>query len=55
VKTGYTELAGQTFVAEARRNGRTLIVSVLGSYDRYADAIALFDWAFSSTRSACGR
>jgi D-alanyl-D-alanine carboxypeptidase len=53
VKTGYTELAGQTIVAAARRSGRTLIVSVLGSYDRYADAIALFDWAFASTRPAC--
>jgi D-alanyl-D-alanine carboxypeptidase len=53
VKTGYTELAGQTIVAAAERNGRTLIVSVLASYDRYADAIALFDWAFTSTQPAC--
>ena len=54
VKTGYTELAGQTIVASAERNGRTLIASILGSYDRYADAIALFDWAFTSTHPACG-
>ncbi len=53
VKTGYTEQAGQTIVAAAQRNGRTLIVSVLGSYDRYADAMALFDWAFTSTQPGC--
>lgn len=53
IKTGYTELAGQTIVAAAERNGRTLIVSILGSYDRYADAIALFAWAFTSTKPAC--
>ncbi len=55
VKIGYTELAGQTIVAAAERNGRTLIVAVLGSYDRYTDAISLFDWAFTSTKPACGR
>ena len=53
VKTGYTEQAGQTIVAAAQRNGRTLIVSVLGSWDRYSDAIALFDWAFTSTQPGC--
>ncbi|HEY8172457.1 MAG TPA: D-alanyl-D-alanine carboxypeptidase family protein [Dehalococcoidia bacterium] len=53
VKTGYTELAGQTIVAAAQRGSRVLIVAVLGSYNRYADATSLFDWAFSSTRPAC--
>ena len=53
IKTGYTDLAGQTIVAAAERNGRTLIASILGSYDRYADAIALFDWGFTSTKPAC--
>jgi len=53
VKTGYTEDAGQTLVAAAERNGRLLIVSVLGSRDRFADAVALLDWAFYDTESAC--
>lgn len=53
VKTGYTELAGQTIVGAAERGGRTLIVSVLASYDRYKDAMALLDWAFTSTQPAC--
>jgi D-alanyl-D-alanine carboxypeptidase/D-alanyl-D-alanine carboxypeptidase (penicillin-binding protein 5/6) len=47
VKTGFTERAGQTLVAAARRDDRTVIVSVMGSRDRYADATALFDWAFA--------
>ena len=54
VKIGYTDDAGQTIVAAAERDGRQLIVSVLGSSDRYSDTIALFDWAFASTEQACG-
>lgn len=53
VKIGYTEKAGQTIVAAAERDGRRLIVSVLGSWDRYSDAIALLEWAFSETKPAC--
>ncbi len=53
VKIGYTEKAGQTIVAAAERGGRRLIVSVLGAWDRYADASALFDWAFAHTEPAC--
>jgi D-alanyl-D-alanine carboxypeptidase len=53
VKTGYTDLAGQTIVAAASREGRTVIVSVLGStFDIYADAAALLDWAFEQ-ESGC--
>ena len=53
IKTGYTEQAGQTIVAAAERNGRRLIVTLLGSSDRYADAIALFEWAFANTPPQC--
>jgi D-alanyl-D-alanine carboxypeptidase (penicillin-binding protein 5/6) len=53
VKIGYTEQAGQTIVAAAEREGRRVIVSVLGSWDRYSDAIALFEWAFAETEPAC--
>ena len=55
VKIGYTERAGQTIVAAAERDGRRIIVSVLGSQDRYTDAIALFEWAFANTEPACAR
>ena len=53
VKIGYTEKADQTIVAAAERDGRTIIVSVLASWDRYADAMALLDWAFATTQRAC--
>jgi D-alanyl-D-alanine carboxypeptidase len=53
IKIGYTEGAGQTIVAAADFQGRRLIVSVLASWDRYSDAIALFEWAFAHAEPAC--
>jgi D-alanyl-D-alanine carboxypeptidase len=53
VKIGYTENAGQTIVAAATREGRTIIVSLLSSWQRYTDTMALFDWAFGQTESVC--
>jgi len=53
IKIGYTDEAGQTIVAAAERGGRRIIVSLLGSATVYQDAIALFEWAFSDTASAC--
>lgn len=55
VKTGYTDLAGQTIVGAAERDGRRIIVAVMGSKtDIYADASSLLEWAFTATRPACG-
>ena len=51
VKIGFTEGAKQTIVAAVDRDGRRLIVSVLGSNDRYSDAIALLDWAWVNTEA----
>jgi len=48
VKIGWTGRAGWTFVASAVRDGRRLIVTVLNSQDRNADAGALLDWAYAS-------
>jgi D-alanyl-D-alanine carboxypeptidase len=53
VKNGYTENARQTLVAAAQRDGRDIVVSLFGSPDRYTDARALLDWAFTSTHPAC--
>ncbi|MBI1885718.1 MAG: D-alanyl-D-alanine carboxypeptidase [Chloroflexi bacterium] len=53
VKIGYTDEANQTIVAAAEREGRRLIVSVLGSSQVYEDAIALFEWAFSELPPQC--
>ncbi len=48
VKTGTTPAAGQNLVASATRDGHRLLAVVLGSDDRYSDAMALLDHGFSS-------
>jgi D-alanyl-D-alanine carboxypeptidase len=53
VKIGFTNNAKQTIVAAAERDGRSLIVSVFGSEDRYADSAALLDWAFAHVPGHC--
>lgn len=42
VKTGTSEAAGQGIIANIQRNGRQVIIIVLGSRDRYADVRALY-------------
>ncbi|WP_128378153.1 D-alanyl-D-alanine carboxypeptidase family protein [Streptomyces cavernae] len=53
VKNGYTSGAGNTLIAAARRDGRTLIVTVLnpqtgGGFAVYEEARALLDWGFEA-------
>jgi D-alanyl-D-alanine carboxypeptidase (penicillin-binding protein 5/6) len=49
LKTGFTTLAGHTFVGAVERDGRLLIATILGSEGRAEDAAAaLFDWAFAA-------
>ncbi len=53
VKTGDTADAGYVLVSEARRNGFTLLVSVLGTSTKAArdsSALSLLDWGFSQYR-----
>lgn len=50
VKTGTTPAAGQNLVAAVRRDGHRIIVAVLGSQDRYADATALLNYAVAVDR-----
>lgn len=47
VKTGYTERAGHSLVAAARRDGRTIVAVVVGAADPYRSATALLDRGFS--------
>jgi D-alanyl-D-alanine carboxypeptidase (penicillin-binding protein 5/6) len=50
VKTGTTDAAGACLIACGERDGRELIVVVLGSTSsdaRYVDARNLFRWAWS--------
>jgi D-alanyl-D-alanine carboxypeptidase (penicillin-binding protein 5/6) len=54
-KFGWTTPAGYTLVGAARRGGRTLIVSELGSDQGYAEhAAALLDWGFAQPAGAPG-
>jgi len=48
VKTGYTTEAGRTFVAAAKRDGRTLIVSLMGIIEPTNMAASkLLNWGFA--------
>lgn len=51
VKNGYTSNAGNTLIAAAKRDGRTLVVTVMrpesgGNYAVYEEARSLLDWGF---------
>ncbi|MCL7460837.1 serine hydrolase [Micromonospora echinofusca] len=59
-KTGFTDLARHTYVGAAQRNGRRLVVTLLGAEPQPArgweQGAALLDWGFSLPRgSAVGR
>jgi D-alanyl-D-alanine carboxypeptidase (penicillin-binding protein 5/6) len=48
VKTGYTTLAGRTFIGAAERGGRTLIISIMGIGEMTDTAAKrLLDWGFT--------
>lgn len=48
VKTGWTDLAGECFVAYVTRGGRNIITVVLGSADRFEESAALIEWVFAN-------
>ncbi|MDG9712889.1 serine hydrolase [Streptomyces sp. DH10] len=55
IKNGYTSKAGSTLVAAARRDGRTLVVTVMnpqegGGSAVYEEARSLLDWGFKAGR-----
>jgi len=50
VKTGTTQAAGECLIASVTRAGHRLLVVLLGSQDRYGDAIALLDYAAQGWR-----
>ena len=55
-KTGYTDLARHSFVGAAERDGRRLVVAVLGAEIRpvraWKQSAGLLDWGFSLARDA---
>jgi D-alanyl-D-alanine carboxypeptidase (penicillin-binding protein 5/6) len=51
IKTGYTTLAKNTFVAAATRNGRTLVVALMhGKHGIHKEAAKLLDWGFANAK-----
>ncbi|MEW6472550.1 MAG: D-alanyl-D-alanine carboxypeptidase [Actinomycetota bacterium] len=54
LKTGYTSLAGSTFVGTATRDGRTMIAVVLNTTNMYGIAAALLDKGFATPADAPG-
>lgn len=48
IKTGFTDLAGQTLVTYVNRNNHPVIITVLGSTDRFADTQILIDWVYQN-------
>lgn len=48
VKTGFTDSAGEILVSEVRKNGKSILIVVLKSRDRFGDTIKLIDWGFNS-------
>jgi len=55
-KTGYTDLARHTYVGAAERNGRRLVVTLLGAeylpLRGWQQGAALLDWGFAQPRDA---
>jgi hypothetical protein len=51
IKTGYTTLAKNTFVAAATRSSRTLLVVVMhGKHGIHKEAAKLLDWGFANAK-----
>jgi serine-type D-Ala-D-Ala carboxypeptidase (penicillin-binding protein 5/6) len=47
-KNGYTVHAGQTYVGAARRNGHTIIVSLMHGEILWQNVVKLLDWGFAA-------
>jgi len=52
-KTGYTSKARRCFVGKATRDGRQLLVCVLGSQNHFRDAAKLLDYGFQTETKSC--
>ena len=49
VKTGFTDLAGESLITLVDRQDRQVLVSILGSEDRFGDTRRLIDWIYSNS------
>ena len=48
IKTGTTEMAGESLVGLVEKNGQTLLIVVLNSDDRFGEMKSLIDWIFQN-------
>lgn len=48
VKTGQTDGALEIVITKTTRNGHTVIISILGSSDRFGESKDLIEWAFAN-------
>ena len=48
VKTGWTENAGECLVTYVERNGRRIMIALLGSEDRFGETETLINWIFEN-------
>lgn len=48
VKTGYTNAAKENLVTLVERDGRRILLVVLGSDDRFGETTSLIDWVYSN-------
>lgn len=44
IKTGFTDLAGESLITYINQNDHQVIISLLGSNDRFADTEKIIDW-----------
>lgn len=47
IKTGTTEGAGEVLITQVEREGRRILIVVMGSADRYLDTKELIEWTYS--------
>lgn len=50
VKTGWTENAGECLVTAVTKNGKNVLIVILGSEDRFGESENLVNWAFANHR-----
>jgi D-alanyl-D-alanine carboxypeptidase (penicillin-binding protein 5/6) len=50
-KTGWTEAARHTYACAVTQNGHTLLLTLLNSPNKWADAQILFNWGFAQVES----
>ncbi|OGV95792.1 hypothetical protein A2W24_03960 [Microgenomates group bacterium RBG_16_45_19] len=48
IKTGWTQTAGECLLTYVKRDGYPLIITLLGSRDRFAETETLIDWAYQN-------